>query len=130
VRIFFMPPKGRTPTRPSGSRLQGHPQCSRRSSSSRRLLDERLDGVLVAQPVAAGDGVVGVLVERVVRTDDAGRAALGRDRVAAHRVDLGDDGDAEARIGFRDRDRRAQPRAAAANEDHVMREHTGRLLGR
>ena len=33
----------------------------------RRFLDESLDGVLIAQPVAAGDGVVGVLVEAVVR---------------------------------------------------------------
>ena len=31
-----------------------------------RLVDEGLDRVLVAQPVAAGDGVVGVLVEAVV----------------------------------------------------------------
>jgi hypothetical protein len=30
-----------------------------------RLPDEGLDGVLVAQPVAAGDGVVGVFVEAV-----------------------------------------------------------------
>ena len=34
VRIFFMPPNGRTATRPSFSRLQGQPQCSRRISSS------------------------------------------------------------------------------------------------
>ena len=57
----------------------------------RRFLDERLDGVLVAQPVAAGDRVVGVLVEAVVGRDRAGGAALGGDRVAPHRVDLRDD---------------------------------------
>ena len=34
VRIFFIPPNGRTAMRPSGSRLHGQPQCSRRSSSS------------------------------------------------------------------------------------------------
>ena len=33
VRIFFMPPKARTATCPSGCRLQGQPQCSSRSSS-------------------------------------------------------------------------------------------------
>src|SRR6266540_1734673 len=33
VRFFFMPPKARTATRPSGSRLHGQPQCSSRSSS-------------------------------------------------------------------------------------------------
>ena len=33
VRMFFIPPKGRTAMRPSGSRLHGQPQCSMRSSS-------------------------------------------------------------------------------------------------
>ena len=28
VRSIFIPPKGRTATDPSGSRLHGHPQCS------------------------------------------------------------------------------------------------------
>ena len=41
---------------------------------ARRLLDEQLDGVLVAQPVPAGDRVVCVLVETVVFGDDARRA--------------------------------------------------------
>ena len=36
---------------------------------ARRLLHERLDGVLVAQPVAPGDRVVGVLVEGVALRD-------------------------------------------------------------
>jgi hypothetical protein len=35
VRFFFMPPKARTATCPSGVRLHGQPQCSRRSSSAR-----------------------------------------------------------------------------------------------
>src|SRR5262249_19752129 len=93
----------------------------------RRLLDEGLDGILVAQPVAAGDGVVGVLVERVVSADDAGSAALGGDGMAAHRVDLGDDRDAEAGIGFRDGDGRAQASAATAYQNNVVgwgHEHT------
>ncbi len=34
VRWAFMPPKGRTATEPSGSRLHGQPQCSRRSISA------------------------------------------------------------------------------------------------
>ena len=84
------------------------------------FLDEGLDGVLVAQPVAAGDGVVGVFVEAVVRADHGRGAALGRDRVAAHRVDLGDDGDAEPGVGLGDGDGRAQPGPAAADQDHVM----------
>src|SRR3990172_5746990 len=34
VRSFCIPPKGRTATLPSGSRLQGQPQCSNCSSSA------------------------------------------------------------------------------------------------
>ena len=34
VRCTFMPPNGRTATWPSGSRLQGQPQCSSRTISA------------------------------------------------------------------------------------------------
>jgi hypothetical protein len=81
---------------------------------------ERLDRVLVAQPVAAGDGVVGVLVEAVDVLDDRGRAAFGRDRVAAHRIDLRDDRDAEVRVGLGDGDGRAQAGPTAAHDDDVV----------
>jgi hypothetical protein len=52
--------------------------------------DEEVDDVLLAQPVAAGHGVVEVRLQAVVRLRHRGGAALGRDGVAAHRVDLGD----------------------------------------
>src|SRR6202795_883436 len=61
---------------------------------------EGFDGVLIAEPVAAGDGVVGVLVERVVGFDDAGGAAFGGDGVTPHGIDLGDDGDFQVGIEF------------------------------
>jgi len=64
------------------------------------FLDEGFDGVLIAEPVAAGDGVVGVFVERVVGFDDAGGAAFCGDGVAPHGIDLGDDGDFEVGIKF------------------------------
>jgi hypothetical protein len=35
------------------------------------------DGVLIAESVAAGDGVVGVLVERVVGVDEKSREGRG-----------------------------------------------------
>ena len=73
---------------------------------ARRLVDERLDGVLVAQPVAPGDRVVDVLVEGVALCDHPGRAALGRHRVAAHGVDLRHDGHVEPRFGLGDGDAR------------------------
>ena len=92
-----------------------------------RFLHEGLDRILIAEPVAARDGVVGVLVEAVVGRDGAGGAALGGDGVAAHRVDLGDDGDTQPGIGLGDGDRGAQARAAAAHEHDVMRR--GHVLG-
>ena len=86
----------------------------------RRLRDEGLDRVLVTQPVAARHRVVGVLVQAVVGRDDRRSAALGRDRVAAHRVDLRHDRDAQPRVRLHDRDGGAQPGAAAAHHHHVV----------
>ena len=77
VRMIFMPPNGRTATEPSGSRLHGQPQRSICSSSFGRFGDEVVDRVLVAQPVAAADGIVEVLLEAVVRLDHPSGAALG-----------------------------------------------------
>ena len=85
-----------------------------------RLVDERLDCVLVAQPVAAGDGVVGVLVETVVIGGDTGCAALGGHRVAAHRIDLRNDRHPQPRIGLGYRDGGAQTGAAAPDHHYVM----------
>src|SRR5262249_8201661 len=87
----------------------------------RGLLDEGLDGVLVAQPVAAGDGVIGVFVAAVIRRADAGRPPPGGDGVAAHRVDLGDDRDAELRVGLGDGDGGTKARAAATHQHDVVR---------
>jgi len=39
---------------------------------------EELDGIFVAEPVAAGDGVIGMIVEGVARLDDASGPSLGR----------------------------------------------------
>ena len=83
--------------------------------------DEGLHGVLVAQPVAAGDGVVGVLVEAVVRPDHPGGAPLGRDRVAAHGVDLRHNRNTEFGIDFGGGNCGAQASASATYEKNVMR---------
>ena len=91
---------------------------------ARSLLHKRLDRVLVTEPVAARDGVVGVLVERVVCSDRAGCAALGRDCVAPHGVDLRNHRHAEMGIGLGNSDRRPQTGRTAADEQHVMR-HSG-----
>src|SRR5262245_1499463 len=55
-------------------------------------LNEKLHRVLVAHPVAAGDGAVGMLVECIAGLDHTGCAALGRNRMASHRIDFGDYG--------------------------------------
>ena len=55
------------------------------------------------------------------RRSTAGRAALGGDRVAAHRVDLRDHGHVEPRVGLGDGDGGAQAGAAAADDQHVVR---------
>ena len=55
--------------RPSAAGSTGSPSAPAGAARG-GLADERLHGVLVAQPVAARDGVVAVLVERVVLGDD------------------------------------------------------------
>ena len=62
------------------------------------LLDEVLDDVLFAQPVATTDGVVEVVVETIFLALDACRAALGGNGMAAHRIDLRYQCDLQRRI--------------------------------
>src|SRR5258705_145041 len=87
----------------------------------RGFLDERLDGVLIGHPVAAGDGVVRVLVEAVIRTGHTGRPAFGGDGVAAHGIDLGNDGDPKSGVGLGDRDGGTQSSATPAHHEDVVR---------
>jgi hypothetical protein len=81
--------------------------------------DEVLDHVLVAQPVPARDGVVEVVVEAVVGPDHARRPALRGHGMAAHRDDFRDQRDLQGGVALGHGDRRAQPRAAAADDHHV-----------
>ena len=86
----------------------------------RCFVDERLDGVLIAQPVAAGYRVVDVLFEAVVCRDDSRGATLGGDGVTPHRVDLRHHRDRQPGIGLCNGYRRPQPGTAAANQHHVV----------
>ena len=54
----------------------------------RRFSYKGLDGILIAEPVAAGDCVVTMVVERVVGLSHTGSAAFGGNGVAAHGIDL------------------------------------------
>ena len=119
VRWFFMPPKGRTATRPSGSRLQGQPQCSSCSSSRGASLTNAR-----RRPGRRASRCPRSCRRRgrraVVVGDDAGSAALRRHRVAAHRVDLGDHGHVEPGSGLGDGDGGAESSAAAADQEYVV----------
>ena len=83
------------------------------------VLHEVFDDILLAEPVATGDGVVEVVVEAVVVADDAGGAPFGHDGVRAHGNDLGDQGDGQARVVFGGSDGSAQSGAATAQYDDV-----------
>ena len=86
----------------------------------RRLLAHELDGVLVAEPVRALDGVVHVPAPVVLAhvAERGADAALRGDRVAARREELGDAGGGQARFGQPERG--AQAGAAGADDDDVV----------
>ena len=54
----------------------------------RGVFDEILHHVLLAQPVAAGNGVVKVIFQRVIFAHYPGRAAFRRDGMTTHRIDF------------------------------------------
>ncbi len=85
----------------------------------RAAADEIIDHVLLAEPVAAGDRVVEMVVERVMPLDDAGRPALRRHRMAAHRQHFGDQGDGERGICLGRRYGGAQARPARSNDQNI-----------
>ena len=85
-----------------------------------RVAAEIFDGVLIAQPVGALDGVVHMPapVVRAHVAERGGDPALGRDRVRAGGEYLGDAGRLEARLGATER--RPQARTAGADDHHVI----------
>ncbi len=83
----------------------------------RRLLAHELDGILVAEPVRALDGVVHVPAPIILAhvAERRGDAALRRHGVAARREDLGEAGGGETGLGQTEggaqaRRRRRRPR--------------------
>ena len=86
----------------------------------RSLLAEDLDRVLITEVVGALDGVEGVLLGVVLGgvPERGVDPALRRPGVAPYGVNLGDHGHVRARVeGL---DRRAHPRAAGADDEHVV----------
>ena len=78
-----------------------------------------IDDVLLAQPVAAGHGVVKVVRKAVVRLHYAGRTTFGRHGVTAHRVDLRNKCDGQCRIEFGNCNGRAQTGTACTNNGNI-----------
>ena len=89
-----------------------------------RVVAEGLDGVLVAEVVGALDGVECVLLGVVLGGVPERRvdAALGRAGVAPGRMDLGDDGDVDARVECLDGGAHTGA-TGADDEDVVLRFH-------
>ena len=85
----------------------------------RRFVDEVFHCVLIVQPVATAHGVVEVEVEAVVALDDTRRSTFCGASVAAHRVYLGNEGDAQFRIGFGESDGGSQPRASGTDDGDI-----------
>jgi len=117
---FLHAANGRTAMRPSGSRLQGQPQCSRWSNSlgislqsTRPHPDRRASRCLKWCRSN---------VRRCYRLCRRRRQRRPRrDRMAAHRIDLGNHRDAEFGILLRDFDRGPQAGTTAADYQNVMR---------
>ena len=70
VRSIFIPPKGRTATCPFGSRLQGQPQCSILIISRGASFTNSSTASWSANQFRAGNGVVDVVFQTIVRLDD------------------------------------------------------------
>src|SRR5437867_1971851 len=82
--------------------------------------NECFDRVLVREPVAAADRVIGVGIEAVVWLDHRRRPSFSRDGVASHRIDLGDDRDAKLCIALRNGDRSPKAGPSATNQKDIV----------
>ena len=85
-----------------------------------RLVDESFDHVLVAQPIGPGDRVIGMLVQAVIGFNNRGSATLRGDRVAAHRVNFRNNGNAKLRVRLAQLNRGPQSRSPAADDQNIM----------
>jgi hypothetical protein len=84
-----------------------------------RLRDEGLDHVLLAQPVAASHGIVEVRLQTVVRLRHCGGTPFGRHGMAAHGVDLGNQRNAQGRVGLGDRNGSAQSTTTSTDDGNI-----------
>ncbi len=85
----------------------------------RTVLNKVVDHRLLAQPVAARYGVVKVGIEAVLLLGHGGSPALGGNRVAAHRIDFGNQRNLQFRVGFCGGDCRPQSRSTSADNHQI-----------
>ncbi len=85
-----------------------------------RLAYECLDHVLVGEVVGAFDGVESVVLVAVLGTKHGRGSALGRDGMAAHRIDLRDHSDSEQRVGVDGGYRRPDAGKPAADHQDIV----------
>src|SRR5882724_3522165 len=86
----------------------------------RRFSDKGLDRILIAEPIAARDRVAGMFVQAVIRFYNCGGSPFGRDRVAAHRVDLRDHRYIALGIDLGHRNGRPQASAPTTYQQNIM----------
>jgi hypothetical protein len=97
---------------------------------ARRLGHEHLHRILIRDEVTALDGVVGMKLEAVVlRAHDRRRSALGGHGMAAHGVDLGNEGDGEAGVRLDGGDGGPDTRAATSHDHDVVDDRIGKGHG-
>jgi hypothetical protein len=85
--------------------------------------DKIIDRILLAKPIAAGNRVVEMMLQAVVRLHHAGGPAFGSDGVAAHRIDLRNQRDSQRWIGLGHGNGRPQAGATRTDNRNVRPEH-------
>ena len=90
---------------------------------TRSLVDEKFHGILVAHPVSAGDGVIGVFVQAVAFLDDGSSPAFRRHGMAPHGIDLGDHRHAQIGVNLGNGNGGSQACSSTTHQQHVMGRH-------
>ena len=84
------------------------------------FFDKGFYHILIAEVVAAFDGVVSMQVQVVVFSQDRCRATFGRDGVTSHGIDFGDYANICTLINFRCGNCSTQARTPSTYQEHVV----------
>ena len=83
------------------------------------LLDEQINGVLIAQPVSTRHRVMKMMLEAVALADHPGGTALGGHGMTAHRIDFRNQRNLQSRIALGRGDGGAQAGAASPDDRNI-----------